>query len=99
MFSPLSKQTVTRQFAGFLKDAGLQGFKLHSLRHTFATALVEREVDVVTISKLLGHADVKTTMIYAKMQLSVMRSAVEKLASLPAHGYKMVTNGGGGGGD
>ena len=96
MFSPLSKQTVTRRFAGFLKDAGLQGFKLHSLRHTFSTALVEREVDIVTISKLLGHSDVKTTMIYAKMQLSVMRSAIDKLVSLPSHGYKMVTNGGGG---
>lgn len=36
------------------------------------TALVERRVDVVTISKLVGHSDVKTTLIYAKMQLSVM---------------------------
>ncbi len=95
MFSSLSKQCVTRHFAGFLKDAGLKGFKLHSLRHSFSVALVDRQVDIVTISKLLGHSDVKTTMIYAKMQLSVMRSAIDKLASLPSHGYKMVTNGGG----
>jgi len=80
----------------FLQDAGLRGFKLHSLRHTFSTALVERNVDIVTISKLLGHQDVKTTMIYAKRQLSVMRSAIVKLVTLPSHGYKMVTNGGGG---
>ena len=96
MFSSLSNQTVSRRFAEFLQDAGLQGFKLHSLRHTFSTALVERNVDIVTISKLLGHQDVKTTMIYAKMQLSVMQSAIEKLVTLPSHGYKMVTNGGGG---
>jgi site-specific recombinase XerD len=88
MFSSLGKQTVSRRFAEFLKDSGLRGFKLHSLRHTFSVALVERQVDVVTISILLGHSDVKTTMIYAKMQLSVMQSTIGKLTSLPSHGYR-----------
>jgi integrase/recombinase XerD len=96
MFSSLSKQSVSRHFAMSLKDAGLHGFKLHSLRHSFSTALVDMGVDLVTISRLLGHSDVKTTMIYAKTQLGVMRSAIEKLEKLPVHGYKMVTNGSGG---
>ena len=37
---------------------------LHSLRHTYATHLLEEGIDIVTLKNLLGHADVTTTMIY-----------------------------------
>lgn len=37
---------------------------LHSLRHTYATHLLEEGVDIVTLKNLLGHADITTTMIY-----------------------------------
>ncbi|MCF8076084.1 MAG: tyrosine-type recombinase/integrase [Desulfotignum sp.] len=38
--------------------------KLHALRHTFATRQIQENVDLYTLSKLLGHADVSTTQIY-----------------------------------
>ena len=72
-------QVVSGKFSYYLKRAGLVGFKLHSLRHTFATRLVALGVDICTISRLLGHADIKTTMIYAKTNIVSMQSGVDRL--------------------
>lgn len=81
LFSILSKSYVTHNFTDTCHRAGLIGFKLHSLRHTFATRLINSGVDVLTISKILGHSDIKTTMIYAKVRLEALKNAVTKLES------------------
>jgi site-specific recombinase XerD len=48
-----------------LKKAGIsKTVNLHSLRHSYATHLIEEGVNIVTVKELLGHADVNTTMIY-----------------------------------
>jgi site-specific recombinase XerD len=52
------------------------------VQHTFATRLIELGVDILTVSKLLGHSDFRTTMIYAKVGVSVLRDAVERLNSM-----------------
>lgn len=57
---------------GAFARAGLAGrkFSSHKLRHTFATRLINRKVDISKISKLMGHAKLDTTTIYAHTELN-----------------------------
>ena len=51
----------------------------HSARHTYATMLLTCGVDLYTVSKLLGHTQVKTTQIYAKVIDQKKDEAVNRL--------------------
>jgi len=51
----------------------------HCLRHTFASWLVQKGVSIYEVSKLLGHADIATTQIYAHLRSDDLRDAVEML--------------------
>lgn len=54
----------------------------HVARHTFATLLLTKNVDLYTVSKLLGHKDISTTQIYAKVIDQSKKDAVDELDSL-----------------
>jgi integron integrase len=61
----LYPSTVQKAFHRAVSRAGLaKRATVHTLRHSFATHLVEKGYDIRTIQELLGHADVSTTMIY-----------------------------------
>ena len=53
----------------------------HTLRHTSASRLVDRGVDIVTVQQLLGHSTVTVTMRYTHTNLDSKRAAVAKLES------------------
>lgn len=56
--------------------------KFHALRHTYATQLLKKGVQLITVSRLLGHSSIKTTEIYAHVLASTKEKDVEKLNSL-----------------
>lgn len=60
--------------AGIAKD-----ITFHSFRHTYATLQLSQGTDIFTVSKMLGHKDLKTTQIYAKIVDEKKREAADKI--------------------
>jgi len=61
------------------KKAGIKGLRLHDLRHTAASRMIEAGVDIATVSKILGHASIQMTMRYCHPTPENMQRAVDKL--------------------
>ena len=78
---PADPRTLQRRLERLAVHIGLDHVHYHTLRHTFATRLIELGVDIKTISVLLGHASVKTTMdIYVHSLFSTQCAAINKLS-------------------
>ena len=63
--TPIDRTKVTRRFQEACRAAGVRPVRFHDLRHTFATRLAASGQPMRTIQEFLGHADSKTTQIYA----------------------------------
>jgi integrase len=76
---PVSETWVRNVVRAVGKQAGVPGLHPHQLRHTCASRMVERGVDVRTVQEFLGHASLQTTQRYLRVRPVRLRDAVESL--------------------
>ncbi|NTU49678.1 MAG: site-specific integrase [Desulfobulbaceae bacterium] len=75
------KNCLRSRFMTLTKRCGFPEITtVHSLRHTFASHLVMKGVDLATVKQLLGHADIETTMIYSHLTDKHVEQAVGQLS-------------------
>ncbi len=72
---PMSETTLKRLINRLKKHTGIS-FYPHMLRHTFATLMLESGCDIYSISKMLGHSDVRTTSIYLSASVEHLRGVL-----------------------
>ena len=71
---PLGRAMVWRVVKRCARRAGIEkGISPHTLRHTFATHLIEGGADLAAVQELLGHADIATTQIYTHLDREYLR--------------------------
>ena len=79
---PMDPRTMQYRFKKILKEAGLPGANFHILRHTFATNCVEDGMDVKSLSEVLGHSNVQTTLnLYVHPSMDTKRRHIDSLTA------------------
>ncbi len=81
--NPLTTRQLNRAFHGAKEAAGIdKRVSLHTLRHCFATHLLEQKVDIRVIQVLLGHKKLDTTALYSQVATRTIREVTSPLEHL-----------------
>lgn len=75
---PLNRQIIFLFIKEYAAKIGLQDVSPHTLRHSFATHLVQNSADIRSVQQMLGHADISTTQIYTHITDAHLRKTYEK---------------------
>lgn len=75
---PLTRQTIFNFIKEYGGKIGLNEISPHTIRHSFATHLVQNSADIRSVQQMLGHADISTTQIYTHITDAHLRKTYEK---------------------
>lgn len=75
---PMNRGSIFELVREYGRKAGLQDISPHTLRHSFATHLVQNRADIRSVQQMLGHADISTTQIYTHMTDAHLRDSYER---------------------
>ena len=76
--APVTRQVIHSFIAKYGLSCGLKGVSPHTLRHSFATHLVQNNADIRSVQQMLGHADISTTQIYTHITSTQLRRNYER---------------------
>lgn len=74
---PLNRQIIYLMIRELGEKCGFEGVSPHTLRHSFATHLVQNRADIHSVQQMLGHADISTTQIYTHITDAHLKKAYE----------------------
>lgn len=82
--TPMEPRTMQYRYRKLLERCGVRYRNFHAMRHTYATRCMENGVDIKSLSELLGHADIRTTLqTYIHSSLAHKKQAVQSICFLP----------------
>jgi len=76
--SPINRQSIYLSITDYAEKCGLEGVSPHTLRHSFATHLVQNSADIRSVQQMLGHADISTTQIYTHITNTQLKKNYER---------------------
>ena len=79
----LTRQAVHKRFHEHVTALGLDA-TVHSLRHSFATHMIENGADIRSLKEMLGHSDIKTTQIYTHLDTKELLNAFDSFSRIPS---------------
>lgn len=75
---PLDRHAIHRVIKDHAEKCGFEGVSAHTLRHSFATHLVQNDADIRSVQQMLGHADISTTQIYTHVTSKQLKKNYER---------------------
>ena len=75
----MTRQAAHLRFKECTRSLGIDA-TIHTLRHSFATHMLQNGADIRSVQEMLGHSDIKTTQIYTQLDTSTLLSAYDKFS-------------------
>ena len=89
---PINRQTIFKFIKKYAEKVGLEDVSPHTLRHSFATHLIQNRADIRSVQQMLGHADISTTQIYTHLTDTHLRQTYDKFHPRAKQDFQDVEN-------